>query len=83
VAKPRPVVQPLVVGPTAEDLCSDGVLTAAQFARFVGLELETCRKLFRRREVEWFRVRRRVVVARRVAVAWLAAQMRRQWEGGP
>ena len=83
MARPVPVVRPVdAPGPTPEEVCADGVLTVAAFARFCGLRPPTARKVLAAREVVSFRIGSRRVVPRAAAVRWLADQMRDQWEGG-
>jgi hypothetical protein len=68
-------VAPAPEPPTAAELCADGALPVRAAAEFLGVSLNTLKALAREKHLKLFKVRNRLVVARRALVLYLAGQM--------
>lgn len=73
-AKPMfpPTVSPV---PTVEEICADGALSPDGAAEFTSLSRDEIDRAISRGEIEIFRYGRRVLIARREAVRWLATYL--------
>ena len=71
----RPATPMYPPAPTAADLCADGTLSPDGAADFTSLSRDEIDRAIDRGEIETFRHGRRVLIAKRVLVLWLAAKL--------
>lgn len=69
--------KPMFATPTSSEVVGDGALSLAGVAEFTSLSRKIIDRAICRGEIEAFRYGRRVLIARREVVRWLAA-MREQ-----
>ncbi|AMV23794.1 hypothetical protein VT84_05235 [Gemmata sp. SH-PL17] len=66
---------PMFPEPTAEEICSEGALSPDGAAEFTSLSRPEIDRAIARGEIEIFRYGRRVLIAKREAVRWLATYL--------
>lgn len=74
---PRPTAPVLTepTAPNAEEICADGALSPDGMAEFTSLSRTEVDRVINRGEIETFRYGRRVLIARREAIRWLATYL--------
>ncbi|VTR94021.1 unnamed protein product [Gemmata massiliana] len=64
--------KPMFQAPTSEEICSEGALSPEGAAEFTSLSRTEIDRAIVRGEIETFRYGRRVLIAKREMVRWLA-----------
>ncbi len=64
--------KPMFAAPTSEEICSEGALSPEDAAQFTSLSRKEIDRAITRGEIETFRYGRRVLIAKREVIRWLA-----------
>lgn len=71
MARPAKPMFPVAIS-TSEEICAEGALSLDGVAEFTSLSATEIRRAIDRGEIETFRYGKRVLIAKREAVRWLA-----------